>query len=209
MPEEKTSTRNKIILSACNLFTTKGFRAVSVAEICDDAGTNIASVNYHFGGKDALYRDVWHHAAEAANSSWPVLKNSGSAEERLHFFVSNMLKRIFDPGAAGAFPRLIIRELADPTPALKEIAKNIISPVTDYLREIIEEILGPKADLIIVRNHIHSIVGQYTFYAFSRPIMKIKEEQEDFPPLCPEEIAEHIVSNALTGLTETRRKLES
>lgn len=51
-------TVNKIIEAAIPLFATKGLAAVSVKELADAAGVNIALISYYFGGKENLYAFV-------------------------------------------------------------------------------------------------------------------------------------------------------
>ena len=51
-------TVSKIISAAVPLFATKGFSAVSVKEIAEAAGVNIALISYYFGGKEKLYTYV-------------------------------------------------------------------------------------------------------------------------------------------------------
>ena len=48
------STRDKLIAAGLHLFGRKGFAATSTREIAARAGTNVASIAYHFGGKDGL-----------------------------------------------------------------------------------------------------------------------------------------------------------
>ncbi|MBP2634649.1 MAG: betI [Firmicutes bacterium] len=48
-------TVTKIIEAAIPLFATKGLANVSVKELADAAGVNIALISYYFGGKDNLY----------------------------------------------------------------------------------------------------------------------------------------------------------
>jgi AcrR family transcriptional regulator len=48
-------TVTKIIEAAIPLFATKGLINVSVKELADAAGVNIALISYYFGGKDNLY----------------------------------------------------------------------------------------------------------------------------------------------------------
>jgi TetR/AcrR family transcriptional regulator len=48
-------TVTKIIEAAIPLFATKGLVNVSVKELADAAGVNIALISYYFGGKDNLY----------------------------------------------------------------------------------------------------------------------------------------------------------
>lgn len=52
------TTREKILKSAYVLFAKDGFESVSVREITKHAKVNLASVNYHFGGKSGLIQDV-------------------------------------------------------------------------------------------------------------------------------------------------------
>jgi AcrR family transcriptional regulator len=54
-----SSSKEKLLRSAEALFSTKGFREVSVREIAAHAGVNYALVAYHFGGKQALFDEVF------------------------------------------------------------------------------------------------------------------------------------------------------
>jgi AcrR family transcriptional regulator len=52
-------SKEKLLRSAEALFSAKGFREVSVREIAAHAGVNYALVAYHFGGKQALFDEVF------------------------------------------------------------------------------------------------------------------------------------------------------
>jgi AcrR family transcriptional regulator len=57
------------------LFSTKGFRDVSVREIAARAGVNSALVPYYFGGKQALFKEVFRsHAAPLVKEGMKRLK---------------------------------------------------------------------------------------------------------------------------------------
>ncbi len=58
-PHETEDTRDRILAAAQRLFAEKGFDATSVRDITTEAGCNVASVNYHFGGKDNLYLETF------------------------------------------------------------------------------------------------------------------------------------------------------
>ena len=49
-----SDTRDSVLDAAERLFAERGFTATSVRAITTEAGVNLASVNYHFGTKDAL-----------------------------------------------------------------------------------------------------------------------------------------------------------
>ncbi len=57
-PARGRPTRERILDSAEKLFARRGFHGVSVRDITQDAGVDVALVNYHFGGKQALLDDV-------------------------------------------------------------------------------------------------------------------------------------------------------
>lgn len=51
-------TRTKIIEAAECEFAKMGYEGASIREITQRAGVNIAAVNYHFGGKEALFKET-------------------------------------------------------------------------------------------------------------------------------------------------------
>ncbi|MDA7949557.1 MAG: TetR/AcrR family transcriptional regulator [Hyphomicrobiaceae bacterium] len=56
--EYHSNTRQRILEVAVRAFSESGYEGTSIRTIVAQAGTNIASVNYHFGGKKALYEAV-------------------------------------------------------------------------------------------------------------------------------------------------------
>lgn len=52
-------TRERILDAAEALFVEHGFEATSMRLITGRAGVNLASINYHFGSKEALIQDVF------------------------------------------------------------------------------------------------------------------------------------------------------
>ena len=51
-------TREEILKAAWDLFAEKGFEDVSVRDVTNAAGVNLASVSYHFGGKEGLIQET-------------------------------------------------------------------------------------------------------------------------------------------------------
>lgn len=58
MTEDRLSTSDRLLDAAERLFAEKGFEAVSVRELAAAAEVNVAAVNYHFQGKENLFRQV-------------------------------------------------------------------------------------------------------------------------------------------------------
>ena len=56
---QHTDTRERILDAAEALFVEHGFEATTMRMITGRAGVNLASINYHFGSKEALIQDVF------------------------------------------------------------------------------------------------------------------------------------------------------
>jgi hypothetical protein len=65
-------TRERLLAGACEIFTKKGYRDATIADICERAGANVAAVNYHFGDKETLYIEEWPRWIYSPNLISPV-----------------------------------------------------------------------------------------------------------------------------------------
>lgn len=52
-------TKDRILAAAEALFMEQGYAATSLRAITAQANVNLAAVNYHFGSKEALIREVF------------------------------------------------------------------------------------------------------------------------------------------------------
>ena len=50
--------RERLLTAAAKLFARRGYGNVTVRNITNEAGTNMAMVSYYFGGRDGLYCEV-------------------------------------------------------------------------------------------------------------------------------------------------------
>jgi AcrR family transcriptional regulator len=57
--KQNPDTRERILDAAEALFVEHGFEATTMRMITGRAGVNLASINYHFGSKEALVQDVF------------------------------------------------------------------------------------------------------------------------------------------------------
>src|SRR5215210_8289649 len=87
-------TRQALIAAATDVFAESGFTGGSVRLITQKAKANQAAINYHFGGKEGLYREVLK-AAIAAFEDNALLDEAQAAsldrEEALGLFVRQQL----------------------------------------------------------------------------------------------------------------------
>ncbi len=109
MSVEGTATRQRILQTAERLFAEHGYRRVTVREICRAARVNVAAVNYHFGDKLGLYRQVVQAAIDAMQGTTEAARRAGEglpAEQRLGRYVATFVGRLLARGS-GNVPRLL------------------------------------------------------------------------------------------------------
>ena len=58
MKVEELSTEDKILLAAAKVFTEKGFSGTRTRDIAEEAGINLALLNYYFRTKEKLFEQV-------------------------------------------------------------------------------------------------------------------------------------------------------
>jgi AcrR family transcriptional regulator len=66
-PAGAPSTRERLLDTAELLFSSQGFHGVSIRDITQAAGVDVALVNYHFGGKQGLFDSVFERRSELLN----------------------------------------------------------------------------------------------------------------------------------------------
>lgn len=94
--EESTDSRGLLIMAAQKHFGLHGYKASSVHDIARDAGLNVSLVNYHFGGKEGLFRECFAEAGLARLEIAERLLNNkpSSLDEvrvRLSLFIDEIL----------------------------------------------------------------------------------------------------------------------
>lgn len=202
---------DRLLHVAIEVFAECGFREATVREICSRANVNVASVNYYFRSKEALYAQALTFAFQEANRLHPqddALDKSLPPEQRLALFIKHFLHKLLDDSHLGLHSKLIAREIADPTKALDEIIETTIAPQFTLLQEIIQQILGAHTDKMIVQRCLLSIFGQCLMFKHSRSII-----DRLYPELIANDSAiqagaEHIAQFSLAALTRFAQQKE-
>jgi AcrR family transcriptional regulator len=203
-------TRKALLEAGGAVFAEVGFHNSTVREICRRAGANIAAVNYHFGDKAALYREVLAYYQSRSLQKFPLdlgVRPGASAAERLRAFVHSFLLRIFDHSSDAWHGKLISREMIDPTSALDAIVVERIRPQAQHLGGIVRELLGGDPDVELVRLCSFSVVSQCLFYHHCQPVVSRLFPEQKFSPEEIERLAVHITRFSLAAIKETARSL--
>jgi len=88
----QTDPKRRIFNAACLLFVNKGYEAVGVREIAKEANVNLAMINYYFGGKAGILKDILE---ESYQKYYQAQASAGDdttpPEERVRKLVSNVV----------------------------------------------------------------------------------------------------------------------
>lgn len=147
---ETITTEQKIIQAANKLFTQKGYAATRTRDIAEEAGTNLALLNYYFGSKENLYKKVVQEKLRMLlGAMGPVLSDENIAlEEKIQTIIENYTNLLLENEE---LPIFILNELTINKGLLADIIQNtrqITQPILEkQLRNIGAEISA--IDLII------------------------------------------------------------
>jgi TetR/AcrR family transcriptional regulator, regulator of cefoperazone and chloramphenicol sensitivity len=195
----ETGTRERLLEAAGEVFAERGYTGATVRAICQRAGANVASVNYHFGDKQALYREVLQYAFTRTHAQFPV-HTQGGMHEQVRAFVEGFLKRLFSAQASW-HGKIMAQELADPSPsgALEGVVHGFMRPTLATVDTILAKAC-PGLNAEERRLHTFSLLGQCVFFKHARPVL----DQLYGPGAYTEDqipvLTDHIVTVFLRGL---------
>ncbi len=196
------TTRDRIVDAAGEIFAQRGFDATTIRDICQQAGANVAAVNYYFGDKQRLYVEavVRAHQWRMQQVRLPEWTDDTPAEQRLHDFINTFLRRVKSGPNDTWHTKLIMREVGNPTAACAELVQSSIRPQFEILSQILRELLPANTkdeDLHLVA---FSIVGQCLFYHFADAVIRNLLDDNEYETLGVEKLSSHIAQFSLAFL---------
>ncbi len=168
-------TRAIVISTAARLFAMNGFHGVSMRMLAAEAGVNLASVGYHFGGKAGLYEAIIREIIAARESFFPTeeetLKRMEQAGSNItgQCEVVNWYVRTLVIGLLGQeeykWPAFLLsRELAQPSDHFPLLEEQFFDPsfasLTALVKDILPEETSPE-ELIIVAQCVIGVVVKF------------------------------------------------
>lgn len=197
--EDGKETRQRLLKAALELFSQKGYDRVTIADICKKAGANQASVNYYFTDKARLYAESWEYAVDRLPSHFFNAPDI-SPEKQLGHVIRSLLHDFLKQDEKGAFVRLYLMELLQPTGLIQDSWHEKIQPRREKLQHIICQIIGKTPDQETLGFCELSIVSQ------CRHLLTIKPDDMKFfmgheiNQKTIDRLAEHITIFSLAGI---------
>ncbi|MCR9116078.1 MAG: CerR family C-terminal domain-containing protein [bacterium] len=197
------SAKTRLLLAAGPIFAEKGYDGATVREICESAGVNLASVNYHFGDKERLYLETIKLAHRLREQQTPLREfpPNTPGDERLRAFVATMLTRMLSEDCQPWQNRIMMREILTPSDACRELVEEQFRPQFEWLLDVISEIAPADTARTVCRRHAFSIIGQCVHFKLAGQLIDLLTPPEDIAtqrdvPL----LTNHIVNMTLAAL---------
>jgi TetR/AcrR family transcriptional regulator, regulator of cefoperazone and chloramphenicol sensitivity len=194
-------TRERLLEAAAELFVEHGYNHVTVRDICNAAGANVAAVNYYFRDKLGLYQEVLMGIIESMHEGFRTAyegKRGVSAEERFSHYVRTLMGHALSNGRACRAGRLMAREMADPSPAFDLIIEKAIRPNSARVAALVSELTGlPPGD-----PRVGICVGcvQTQISGFAGPVAARMVPGGHFTPEIIDFVAQRVVEFSLAGM---------
>ena len=83
--DKKEKAADKLIKAGTSLFADKGYHETSVRDIAKLAGVNPSLINYHFGGKEELYRTILEESGISSSTRFHRILGEVDSREEFHF----------------------------------------------------------------------------------------------------------------------------
>ena len=197
-----------LLEAATRVFAEKGFRDTTIADICQDAHSNTASVNYYYGSKDELYAEVWKSAFHIAMEKYPPdmeLSPDASAEDRLRALIRSFLHKMLDSGELGYAGQILLMEMANPTEAIDHIKRDAIDPLRKRMISILGQLLGENVAEQDIVFCAMSVIHQCMGFGFRRgklpfPLRRLEKNG------LHEVLSEHITKFSLAGIAAIKQQ---
>ena len=169
MLHEKSAARH-IMDTAIPLFAMRGYAGVSVRELAQAAGVNIALISYYFGGKKELYACILSTQFEVLGSVISEIKQETllPVEEIYHFVQRVIVIHKRHPYLI----RLAMSEIVNPSACYDSIVKKEIEKINYFFRACVQRGIDSgnfKSDIdpaVVAQN----LVGMINFYFLTQPL---------------------------------------
>jgi AcrR family transcriptional regulator len=197
-------TRDRILKAAERLFAERGYEATSVRAIVAKARVNQAAINYHFAGKEGLYRDVLRAAFRALTEhqlGHAQETRTMPREEALGEFVRHQLRPLLARDELSRHIRIFNWEAARPTPVFRKLLTEEAAPFMGLATDLVRRFM-PDADQRTLTIAAIWLVGQCSVFVRNR------EQLSGLPVALPldeasvEDLAALISAWAIAGLAQ-------
>jgi AcrR family transcriptional regulator len=157
----QAATKAAVFNTAERLFALNGFQNVSVRDITAAAGVNLASVNYHFGSKDALLFAILKRRAAELNRERARMLHMANDRHGGRPPIREILEALFAPPLRWSDPasersislQFIIRARSEGTQDMRELIQSDVSHLERFAEALKQACPDLSAQTVYWRLH--------------------------------------------------------
>ena len=199
------ATYNRILDVAGGLFASHGFGETSSKTIALQAGVDLASINYHFGSRNGLYRAalVEAHRRLVSVETLIELDASGlSARKQLKVLIGGLVASATTN--KGWQARLLSREFLAPSSHLRVLQETEIPAKLPFVLAILSAISEiPVTDPALLRCLVSVMAPCATLLILAPGLSPFADQLHETPP---DVLVDHLYSFAIGGLEAMKDK---
>lgn len=165
-------TRATLIETGARLFAQNGYSGVSMRTLAAEAGVNLATVGYHFGGKAGLYEAIVQTIIDLRDDIIPpkadVAARVAKAGDDPHarglvadWLIDSLTRDLLGEADYVWGTVIISRELVHPSDLYPKLQTQFFNPSFDSLCTLVEGVstdLGDRTDVIVTAQCIIGII---------------------------------------------------
>src|SRR5256885_7769442 len=192
-------TRARLMEAALDLLSERGDGGVSLRELTDAAGANVAAVSYHFGSLQALLDEAIEDALEryldAQQEAVSALGSAPTLEEVAAAFARPMISALTRGGRDRAAIRIVARAAIDPPEGWDRFDTRF-----DLIRADVVKVLKARLSRVNTRELIFRIrcaAGMLNWLALA----PVGAELSDLSEKQAERLLVPIVAGAFRGMS--------
>lgn len=195
-----TSTKQKILDSAEELFADHGFSETSLRMITAKAEVNLASVNYHFGSKKTLIQAVFDRFMQRFTTDLSLEMDrldKSETELKVIDVLSTLIKPITQldnlrPDGAGVFMNLLGRAYAETQGHIRRFAMEHYSLVLKRFTQLLHT-TSPNLLPTEMFWRLHFMLGSFIFTLAGHQALQEISESDFDQKISIEEIIKRLV----------------
>ena len=185
--KEDVSTEERIKQAAGRLFTEKGYAAVRTRDIAEEAGINLALLNYYFRSKEKLFDIIMiENFHKFIEQMIPIMGNEDMSLDEILIQVTgryiDMLKSNPD------LPFFIMNEMRNDSSKLHSVRERMKDVRAVFLKRIEDKILKKKLSRAANGHMMMNFMGLIIFPFLAQPLlMRINDfNKKEFDELMEE-----------------------
>jgi AcrR family transcriptional regulator len=169
--EINLTTEEKIKEAARIVFTKKGYAAAKTRDIAQEAGINLALLNYYFRSKENLFGIIMMESAQKFFVSMKDILNDEKTgiEKKLELMIGNYIDLLIsDPN----FPLFMLSEIqANPELLLSKMGAKDFLQRSVFFKQLGQVILKNKINIHPL-HYLMNIIGITVFPFIGKPLLR-------------------------------------